>query len=412
MASRSIPVGAQPRAAAARRAGEATRALEHREARDARAEMGRMRAIAGFGAGLLVLFSLACGGPRPSAEPERRGEDDREPTSGEEAPRADARSLAADASFAQLLDAARTLDDRRDQESAAGCLLRRPGRGWRLEADLAVAVRPLPAAPDDLDGALASEAGPVNVLSRWGAYGPGDPAAPSFAAVTTTLPPRREPALVWAITERGAYVRSSAAAARELDPIPVARLGATLPSASAVGALFVTAEAGTPLSRLTEALAAIPAELSGRVGLAVPLAAGTRLPAAPRAEEGDASAGACPNGLSELPESAPEGDLRPDVIVQSLGPLRQAAATCVSATQGPGAAGGRVALALRIGPDGRVHEACAVRDETNDPALRECLVRAARAVAFPAPSPPGFLDVELPLALAPLESQRQAPLCP
>lgn len=356
----------------------------------------------------VLVLALACGGPRAPA-PVSVDEADHPVPVDEEPPPPDVRSLAPDATFAELLDAARTLDDRRDQESEAGCLLR---RAWRLEADLAVAVRPLPAAPDDLDDVLAAEPGPINVLSRWGAYGPGDPQQPSFSAVTTTLPPRREPAIVWAITERGAYVRSSAEPARELDPVPLARLASTLPSADAVGALFVTAEAGTPISRVAEALATLPAELAGRVALAVPLAPGTRLPAPPTIAEGDASAGLCTEGLPELPDSAPAGDLRADAIVQSLGPLRQAAGTCVSSTQGPGAAGGRVTLAMRIGPDGRVHEACAVRDETQDPALRECLVRAARAVAFPSPDPPGFVDVQLPLVLAPLESQRQAPLCP
>src|SRR5690606_32197186 len=125
-------------------------------------------------------------------------------------------------------------------------------------------------------------------LSRWGAYGPGDPARPSFSAVTTTLPPKREPAIVWAITERGAYVRSSTEPARQLDPVPVERLAATL--SGSVGALFVTAEGSTPLARVAEALSAIPEELAGRVALAVALAPGTRLPTPPPAGEADAGA--------------------------------------------------------------------------------------------------------------------------
>lgn len=353
---------------------------------------------------LVALFLLgACGAPAPAPSeppPERAPV-----TAGREAPPEDVRALGPDARFSDLLAAARTLDDRRDQESSAGCLLR---RGFRLEADLAVAVRPLPGAPDDLDDVLARHPGPVNVLSRWGAYGSGEPSAPSFAAVTTTLPPRREPALVWALTDEGVYVRSSEAPT-DLRPVPLESLAAPSPS---VGALFVTAEASTSLERLARLLALVPPELSGRVGLAVALAPGTRLPAPPGSAEGpDARAGLCPDGLPELAEGVPLGDLRAEVIVQSLGPLRQGAELCVTGTQGPGAAGGRVVLAMRIGADGTIDEACVREDATDDPALRECLLRAARSIALPAPSPPGVVDVELPLALAPLATQRQAPLC-
>ncbi len=250
----------------------------------------------------------------------------------------------------------------------------------------------------------------MNVLSRWGAYGSGDPSHPSFSAVTTTLPPRREPAIVWALTDRGVYVRSSTEAATEPGPRPIDALTATV--GPSTGVLYVTAEAGTPLDRVADVLRRAPASLAGRIGLAVALAPNTRLPDAPATDSSVAAdAGLCPEGLPELPANAVAGDLHTDAIVSSLGPLRQAASTCVTGTQGPGAAGGRVVLALRIGADGRVETACATEDETSDPVLRECLLRAARATAFPTPNPPGSLDVQLPLALAPLESQRQTPIC-
>ena len=146
------------------------------------------------------------------------------------------------------------------------------------------------------------------------------------------------------------------------------------------------------------------------MGLGATLAPGTRLPAPPSAAEAPPEV-RCPGGLPPLEADAPIGQLRPDVLVQSLGPLRQGAAICVSTAQGPGAAGGRVVLAMRIGPDGSVTDACAVEDETGDPRLLDCLRRSARAVAFPAPSPPGHLDVQLPLVLAPEASQRQRPVC-
>jgi hypothetical protein len=348
-----------------------------------------------------TIVSLACGGTSPPVDaPEPPGE--RTPP-----PVQDLRRLRSDATYEDLLGAARALDDRRDQDSSEGCLLR---RGYRLEADLAVAVRPLPPAEDDLDEALENDAGPVNVLSRWGAYGSGDPAHASFVAVTTTLPPRREPAVVWVLTDQGVYVRSSTepSAQRGLRTDDEAR-GSLDPS---IGALFVAAEAGVLLSRLADLLGVIPDELSGRVALTVALAPGTRLPAAPADQAGGSSEGLCPDGLPAFGEDDAVGDLAPRAIVGSLGPLRQAAEICVSTAQGPGAAGGRVELAMRIGPEGRITHACAVSDSTGDASLRECLIRAARAVAFPAPDPAGSVDAQLPLVLAPAEVSRQRPLCP
>lgn len=348
-------------------------------------------------AATLAIVSLACGGsPPPSvAEPEAEVEVQAQ------RPAEDLRALRSDATFDDLLGAARRLDDRRDQDSSAGCLLR---RGWRLEADLAVAVRPLPPVPPDLDEALENDPGPVNVLSRWGAYGNGDPAHASFVAATTTLPPRREPAIVWALTDQGIYVRSSEAASaqRGLRTIEEAR-AAIDPS---IGALFVTAEAEVPLERMAELLAIVPDELAGRVALAVGLEPGTRLPAAPTEESERSDAGLCPEGLE--PPNGPEGDLAARAIVEALGPLRREAEICVSTAQGPG---GRIELAMRIGPDGRLTEACAISDSSGDAAMRDCVLRAARATTFPVPDPRGSVDVQLPLVLAPSEESRQRPLC-
>ncbi len=351
----------------------------------------------------LALAALACGDPAPTPPPERA------PGGGGETVTPDpedARALGPDATFAQLAEAARLLDQRRDQDSTAGCLLR---RGWRLEADLAVAVRPLAVPEADLDARLEADAGPVVVLSRWGAYGQLDAGRVALSAVTTTLPPRVEPATVWFVTDRGVWVRNSGADAARPGPMPWADATAALPTD--VGALFVTAEAGVPLATLAEALSSLPDALSGRVGLAVTLAAGTRLPGAPAAADAADTEGLCPNGLPPLGEGMSEGSLRPDRIVSSLGPLRQGAEICVGATDGPGAAGGRVGLAMRIGPDGQLIEACVTEEAAPDPTLRACLLRAARATMFPEPDPPGAVDVALPLVLAPLDSQRQRPLC-
>jgi hypothetical protein len=70
-----------------------------------------------------------------------------------------------------------------------------------------------------------------------------------------------------------------------------------------------------------------------------------------------------------------------------------------------------VVLALRIGPDGLVQQACVREDEVGDPSARACLTRSVRELAFPRPEPEGFVDVQLPLRLSLSESQRQRPLC-
>ena len=81
---------------------------------------------------------------------ERAAPDDARPT-----PR-DPRALPGSAVFGDLVEVARALDERRDSRSESGCLLRASPGAYRLEADLAVAVRPLPQAPEELDARLAT----------------------------------------------------------------------------------------------------------------------------------------------------------------------------------------------------------------------------------------------------------------
>jgi hypothetical protein len=354
---------------------------------------------------LPLLVLAACGGSPHATETPR----DRERAPADRTPpvaRSD-RDLGADATFADLATAARRQDDRRDSDADAACLVRAGGDGYRLEADLAVAVRPLPVPPDDLDARMESERGPVRVLARFGAYG-GDPAArTALVAVNTTLPPTRGVALAIVLTDRGAYARRSDQAGGERD---ASRAEWVLERAawSEVDLVAITAEAGVPVRALVELMERIPETMAGRVTLAVVLEAGTRLPDAPVIQAGE-RAELCPDGLPELAEDAPLGDLPADRIRGALDPLRSAAELCVGTSAGPGAAGGRVSLAVRIGPDGRVTDACAMEDSTGDAELRACLSRAARELAFDAPG--GYLDFALPLALEPGRAQRQIPVC-
>ena len=269
-------------------------------------------------------------------------------------------------------------------------------------------MRPLPAPAEVLDARLASDGGPVRVLTRYGDYGPGS-AQLGLVATTTTLPPTRGVAVALFLTPAGLYARRTDRAGGERD---ASRLEWVLEHTDfgEVDLVAVSAEASVPLERVIDLLARLPASLAGRVTLAVPLAAGTRLPD-PRPVVASESAGElCPEGLPELAEDAPLGDLGAPEIRAALDPLRVAAELCVGTSSGPGASGGRVGLAVRIEPGGRVEAACVTEDSSGDSQLRACLARAARDLVFAAPG--GYVDFVVPLVLEPGRAQRQVPVCP
>jgi hypothetical protein len=81
--------------------------------------------------------------------------------------------------------------------------------GWKLAADLAAAVRPLPPAPLDLEKRLRQKPGRVHVLTRWGRVGE-QPFDLALVAFTTTTPASaRMPAIALLLTEGGVFVRES-----------------------------------------------------------------------------------------------------------------------------------------------------------------------------------------------------------
>jgi hypothetical protein len=308
------------------------------------------------------------------------------------------RDLAPDATFADLVAAARRQDDLRDQDSSAGCLLRAPREGgaFRLEADLAAAVRPLPEPPPSLTARLERAA----VLTRYGAI--GEPAAPlGLVAFTTTRPAAGAPAAILVVTTRGLFLGGTEAARfDEIDPSRLARLD------DGRSQLFVTAHAGVSVRALANVLAALP-PMPGRIALAVALPEGTRLPEPPAATA--ESAPICE--LSVLPDDAPSGELSLDALRSGVAPLADRARLCAGTTDGAGALGGRVVVSMRIDPTGRVSEACVSEDETNDGVLRACLVAAARELGFAAPSG-GPVDVALPIRIEPGLAHRQQAICP
>ncbi len=326
-----------------------------------------------------------------------------EPAAVETSPRA----LGPTATFADLVAAVRRLDDRGQGESDAGCLLR--GRGevgaaWRLEADLAVGVRPVPD-PSPLAGRLA-DGGPVTVLTRWGRRGSG---GVSFAALTTLPPPREGDATLVAITDDGILLRltGEAVGASDGGPHRVSALAGPLSGMleRASAEVYVTAEPGTSLRRVREVLAALPADAQQRAALAVVLPDAVTLPEPPTADDAE---GLCPEGLT--PSGEDPGELDAARLRAALAPLAELGATCLSRAAPEAARGGRVELLLRVGVGGQVRQACLQRDGIGDPLLRACMLNAVRGLTLPDPA--GDVDVRVPLLLAPDRSEVQKALCP
>ncbi|MCS6797912.1 MAG: hypothetical protein NZ898_05200 [Myxococcota bacterium] len=328
--------------------------------------------------------------------------------------RSDARRLAADATFGDLVAAVAALDGTDDESSEAGCLLRtgRDGSPHRLEADVAVAVHPLPPVPADLDAHLE---GPVAILTRWGLA--GDPGTARLALVSLTASRPTRGGLLVAVTDEGVHARpvgtptgTGPRFSRLEVPTAAARLREALGAeGTSHGVLFVTAERNVPLTRLIALFEAL-GPVAHATSFAVALAPGTRLPSASPAAMPAADTH-CPDGLPEPGPEEPEGELPALALGGALSPLREAAVECLRNAGPEGGHGGRVLLAMRIDASGRVAHACVMRDEIGDPILAACIVRAARTQQLPAPRPAGFVDVALPLRLQPIEPAPTRPLC-
>jgi hypothetical protein len=282
--------------------------------------------------------------------------------------------------------------------SAARCLLARSGAGHRFEGTSSVALHPLPATADELDSLVHGSA--ARVLTRHGSFGKAE-ANLGFVALSEAPPTRT--ALLVVITDRALYARTLDGAPRvvnDLRSLP-AQLRELAPDATT----YVAAEAAVPIARVHEVLAALAA-LESPVVLAMALPPEVTLPAPPAPAE---RAARCPDGLAAT--DALEGDLPVAALQDGIAPLRERAPDCLRRAEGPGAAGGRLTIALRIDAAGRVGDACLVASDSDDDALASCLLGVARELRFSAPSPAGVVDAELPLVLKPESSGLQKPVC-
>lgn len=322
-------------------------------------------------------------------------------------PDAFSRTLPAGATWSDLVALARRLDARRADASDTGCLLgRSPAGGHRLAADLAVTVRPLAApSPGTLE---AVAAGAVSLASRWGVVpGPAAEPAPRIVAdfTLTTPPPLDARHVVLAASRDRLVLRPVQGSGRVVE---LATLAAAL-SGERAARVHLVADPDVPLERIAALLAVLDGS-DVEVSLAVVLAAGARPPAeASGARDGPPL---CPDGLPD-----PAGDTPPPsarellALREALGPLRDAASRCHLESMAAGVGEVEVVLALRVEPDGTVPEACVAEESRPAPALRRCLVGAARGLAFPASQARGALVLELPFALRASPGAGQRPLC-
>ncbi|MBN1653018.1 MAG: hypothetical protein JXA30_04505 [Deltaproteobacteria bacterium] len=364
---------------------------------------------------LAVLTISACGSSTESSQPLVRAPLEKQPTEAVESPPFDRRRmLSVDSRFGDLIKTVNSLDRQDLHHSDQRCLLRHsavtPGN-WLLEADLAVAVRPLPEAPAELSRRLESVTGKIHLLTLWGRIGTEVGGIVLVAFTTTSPSSARLPAVALFLTERGVYLRHSDQDAEPtMQLLQLEDVGPSLAKIASQKAftLYVTADAATPISALYDLLQRLPYPRH-EVALAVALAAETRLPA-PLAAETDSEVW-CPDGLPLLLEDLPEGDMPRADIVAAIAAIRGKTQACVSSADASAAAGGRVVVAFRVGASGKVENRCLVEDDIKNLALAKCILSTLDELRLPPPNPTGPVDIHLPLRLSPEGISGQRPVC-
>lgn len=300
--------------------------------------------------------------------------------------------LPLDATFLDLL---RAIQARAEQPTGA-CLLRRTRAGFTVGAPLALATQGWPETPASLPTAEPEHR--LHVLTRWGQLGGAEP-GPLLIDVTGVPPAALQAPAVALLLDAGGAIQllSTDAAPQRLADAHAS--GAALVAATRRGiqSLFVTATRDTPVASIAALLEQVPD--GAAVAFAIALPPGSRMaPVEPPASALHASV--CPSGLPAPAADAQEGDLDRSALLAALEPLQPAAADCMQHAGVGAAAGGRITLAIRIGSAGQVTHACLVEDGIGDATLAACLSEHARSLRFPTPTPAGFVDVHLPLALS------------
>ena len=311
------------------------------------------------------------------------------------------REIRPSAVFEDVVATARLLDDRGEATSERGCLVSHTAEGFLLEADLAVAVRPLSAPWNDADASLESDPRPVEVLTRWGRSGVTDPALRLVAWTATN--PWPHDAAVFVLTDRGVYSRFEHAAASSSAPRSVTDACAALDAPTRPLRAYVSAEAGVRWNALVPFLTCLDAH-HVNVVLATFLPPSTRLPENPPAPR-------TPALCSEMStRGEPDGVLTRDAILTGIAPLRAAAGACLGAATGA-SSGGSLVMRILVTPEGHVGDVCPVRDEIRDAGVVQCVLDLARGLTFDPPEPHGVVTFEIPLRWVGTRTLDQHALC-
>jgi hypothetical protein len=332
------------------------------------------------------------------------------------APAPDPRDLPPEATFADLVRAARALDESKAGASTSRCLLRVRGtKGARLEGPIDLAQRPLGAPAGDLE-TRAPKGGAVTLVTRHGATGSDHPSLVLVALTPATKALTQAGLLpVLVRTEKGTWFSalapsgtfSAGAKAELLTPAGVERLRRqVLPVAKGV---VVTAASTVTVAQLAATLA-ILRDFAGPVVLAMPLpenapevtqaaAAVTATREARRQRPRDEAPDICRYGIDDIPPGQKHGDL-PRGMDKALGDLQRQVTKDCAGTLGPDD-GGVLKVAMRIVRSGRVVKACVQEDPTHDAKLRACVVRVINGRTFPRLSRGDFINFGTTLELAP-----------
>lgn len=334
---------------------------------------------------VLPALLAACGGTS-HREPPRRASAELAPLPEESEVH---RPLPANATFADLLVELADAETRPLENSPPPCLLREEAGAFHLMGRGASALRsPLPV-ERGLEGRLDREESSILVLTPYGALGSRE-ASLMLATVTAAPFPEPASALALLLTRRGVHLRSTDPHRPTRATLSSAEAAQTVREAREYGLLLVAADADVPLANVIALLRTLE-DTGRRVALAAILPSGTRLPETDFVDP--SSPVDCPSGLPMLAPEAALGDADPAALTPVVQAFRANVESCLRTAGSPPGDDPQVLLAIRLGPDGRVGEACVMEHREAHPALRACLVGEARRLRFPAPDPPGYVDV-------------------
>ena len=318
------------------------------------------------------------------------------------------RTLSPNATFAELVAAAQTPVSRGSSEA---CILRRADKTgpFRLEGDIAPSIRPLPAPGNDLAARVANDEGPVRVLSTIGQSGSGELTVATFTRAPVSS---YDHVRVVIVTGNHSYLRRTDApmAGRFSRPLNDKQVVAMLNRGKSATPrpVVVTASGDVKLTRLAQVMEQIDESPSAFVVLAVALPQGTELPSPPPAPK---AAPLCPAGLPAPSMTEPTGHLdktATDALIKAVSGVGR---ICIQVAKGRATLGGNMTIHARIAADGTIPLTCASTDTAQDPSLRECVLRGLRALQLTPPSPPGVVDVTVPVQLRPALEKPQPAVC-